>query len=154
MTMFGHRKGSEWFRHFFGVPGGYRNPPGEVMGLMGHKKEAHQPTKGWCPPLGSRPNWNRFGGAPPPVVAPSLSPIGPLRPITSWGGGPVTLRHSGFIGNYPEHFRCPNNMVQYINLYVSTILRLLVMSVISSGTPNNLRYIKSHKLIIPIDTKR
>ena len=30
-------------------------------------------------------------------------------------------------------------MVQYINLYVSTISRLLVMSLISSGTPNNLR---------------
>ena len=30
-------------------------------------------------------------------------------------------------------------MVQYINLYVSTILRLLVTSVISSGTPNKLR---------------
>ena len=62
MTMFGHRKGSEWFRHFSGVPGGYQNPPGEVMGLMGHKKEAHQPTRGWCAPLGRRPNWRRFGG--------------------------------------------------------------------------------------------
>ena len=27
------------------------------------------------------------------------------------------------------------------------------MSVISSGTPNNLQYIKSHKLIIPIVTE-
>ena len=29
---------SEWFRvvgHFFGVPGGYRNPPGKLMGLSG-----------------------------------------------------------------------------------------------------------------------
>ena len=51
-AIFGHRKGSEWFGHFFGVPGGYRNPPGEVMGLIGHKKEAHQPTRGWCAPLG------------------------------------------------------------------------------------------------------
>ena len=45
-------------------------------------------------------------------------------------------------------------MVQYIDLYVSTILRLLVMSVITSGTPNYLRYIKKHKLIIPIVTER
>ena len=41
-------------------------------------------------------------------------------------------------------------VIQYIDLYVSTILRLLVMSVIISGTPNYLRYIKTHKLIIPI----
>ena len=39
----------------------------------------------------------------------------------------------------PELIRCPNNIVQYIDLYVSTISRLLVMSAISSGTPNNLR---------------
>ena len=64
-------------------------------------------------------------------------------------GVPVTLRHSGFLRNHPEHFRCPNIVVQYIDLYVSTISRLLVMSVIISGTPNYLRYIKTHKLIIP-----
>src|SRR3989337_535821 len=42
-------------------------------------------------------------------------------------------------GYVPKHFRCPNTIVLYINLYLSTILRLLVMSVISSGTPNNIR---------------
>ena len=63
-------------------------------------------------------------------------------------GVPVSLRHSGFLRNHPEHFRCPNIAVQYINIYVSTILRLLVMSVITSGTPNYLRYIKTNKLII------
>ena len=51
-------------------------------------------------------------------------------------GGPVTLRHSGFLRNHPEHFRCPNIVVQYIDLYVSTISRLLVMSVIIYETPN------------------
>ena len=70
------------------------------------------------------------------------------------GGGPVTLQHSGFLRNYPEHFRCPNIVVQYINLYVSTISRLLVMSPISSRTPDYLRYIKLHKLIIPTVTER
>ena len=79
---------------------------------------------------------------------PSLSPLRPIWPITSPGGVPVTLRLSGFLRNHPEHFRCPNIAVQYINLYVSTISRLLVMSVITSGTPNNLRYIKTYKLII------
>ena len=43
---------------------------------------------------------------------------------------------------YPIHsgpFRCPNTTFQYINLYLSTISRLLVMSVISFGTPNKLQ---------------
>ena len=62
MTMFGHRKGSEWFRHFSGVPGGYRNPRGEVMGLMGHKKEAHQPTRGWCAPFGQEAELEKVWG--------------------------------------------------------------------------------------------
>ena len=32
---FGHRNGAVWFGHFSGVLGGYRNPPGEVLGLVG-----------------------------------------------------------------------------------------------------------------------
>ena len=39
----------------------------------------------------------------------------------------------------PGHFRCPNTIILYMNLYLSTISRLLVMSLTSSGTPNNLR---------------
>ena len=69
---------------------------------------------------------------------PSLS-LRPIWPITSPRGVPVTLRYSSFLRNHPEYFRCPNIVVQYINLYVSTISRLLVMSVITSGTPNKLR---------------
>ena len=42
---------------------------------------------------------------------------------------------------------------QYIDLYVSAISRLLVMSVIKS-TPNYLRYIKTHKLLTSIVTER
>ena len=59
----------------------------------------------------------------------------PIKPISLPGvpgtpfGDPVP----------PEHFRCPNTIVLYMNLYLSTILRLLVMSVISSGTLNNIR---------------
>ena len=52
-------------------------------------------------------------------------------PVTP--GTPVKSRF------HPEHFRYPNIGFQYINLYVSTISRLLVMSVISSGTRNNIR---------------
>ena len=29
---------------------GYRNPPGKDMSLMGHRREANQPTRGWCAP--------------------------------------------------------------------------------------------------------
>ena len=76
------------------------------------------------------------GGARPTFGCPSLSPLRPIWPITSPGRVPVTLRLSGFLRNHPEHFRCPIIAVQYINLYVSTISRLLVMSVITSGTPN------------------
>ena len=48
-------------------------------------------------------------------------------------GDPISTRYP------PKHFTCPNTIVLYMNLYLSTISRLLVMSVISSGTPNNLR---------------
>src|SRR5215216_1247394 len=52
---------------------------------------------------------------------------------------PVTPRYSKKYPNHSEPFRCPNIAFQYIDLYLSTISRLLVMSVISSGTPNYLR---------------
>ena len=35
MTMFGHRKCFGRFWTYTGVPGGYRNPPGSILGLMG-----------------------------------------------------------------------------------------------------------------------
>ena len=78
----------------------------------------------------------------------SLSPQGPLRPNTSPGGSGNPSGTPVLSETSQEHFRCPNIVVQYIILYVSTISRLLVMSVITSGTPNNLRYIKTYKLII------
>ena len=75
----------------------------------------------------------------------------PLKPIKAQYFSqriPVTLRYSEKYSDHSEPFRCPNIVVQYIDFYVSTISRLLVMSPISSGTPNYLRYIKTHKLII------
>jgi len=65
-------------------------------------------------------------------------PYGPIRPITSPGGS-EPLRHSGKYSDHLEPFRYPNTTFQYIDLYLSDIPRLLVMSVISSGTPNYLR---------------
>ena len=85
---------------------------------------------------------------------PSLSPLWPISPITSPEGVPVTLRHFDFLRNHPEHFQCPNIAVQYINLYFSTISRLLIMSVIIFGTPNYLRYIETQKLVIQIIIER
>ena len=83
------------------------------------------------------------------LAAPLSFPLRPIRPNTLPGGsGNPPPRHSGFIQNLPEHFQCPNIAVQYINLYVSTIPRLLIMSMITSRTLNYLRYIKTHKLII------
>src|SRR4051812_45620920 len=51
-------------------------------------------------------------------------------------------RYSQKYPNHSEPFRCPNIVVQYIDLYVSTISRLLVMSPISSGTPNSFGTLK------------
>ena len=63
----------------------------------------------------------------------------PLKPIKAhyFSRNPVTPRYSRKYPNHSEPFRCPNIVVQYIDLYVSTISRLLVMSPISSETPNS-----------------
>ena len=93
--------------------------------------------------------------APPPSFS-SLFPFllsFPLRPMKAQYFPqriPVTLRYSEKCPNHSEPFRCPNMALQYINFYVLTISRLLVMSWITSGTLNNLRYIKMHKLIITV----
>ena len=63
----------------------------------------------------------------------------PIRPIDLPGpprtpsGDPMNTRYA------PKPFRCPNSIVLYINLHLRTISELLVMSMISSGTPNNIR---------------
>ena len=77
---------------------------------------AHQPLVGWC--------------------VPSLGPYG----LYLCQGCPKLLCSDLISTRYPpKHFRCPNTIVIYINLYLSIISRLLVISVISSGTPNNIR---------------
>src|SRR5215216_1995360 len=47
-------------------------------------------------------------------------------------------------------FRCPNIAFQYIDLYVSIISRLLIMPVISSGTPNKFQSSNHITLLIQI----
>ena len=71
-VIYGHRNGSKEVRGFFGVSGGYRNPPGKLMGLMGHGSERGQPTRGGRAPHGS-PNWTRGGGGAPLSLSYSLS---------------------------------------------------------------------------------
>ena len=88
----------------------------------------------------------REGGRGPALAS---SPLFHLGPYTS-RGVPVTSRYSGKILISPGTLSISKQGFQYINLYVSTISRLLVMSVITSWTPNNLRYIKTYKLIIKL----
>ena len=63
----------------------------------------------------------------------------PIRPIHLPGvsgnpfGIPMTIWYT------PKQFQCPNTIILYINIYLSTISRLLVMSVLSFGTLNNIR---------------
>ena len=57
---------------------------------------------------------------------------------------PLVAMHRHDLATFPN----TNIVIKYIDFYVSTISRLLAMSVIISGTPNNLRYIKTYKLII------
>ena len=38
-VIYGHQNGSDKVRGFIEVPGGYRNPLGKLMGLMGHSGE-------------------------------------------------------------------------------------------------------------------
>ena len=68
-----------------------------------------------------------------------VSPLGPLGPYLLPGvpgtasGDPICTRYP------PDPIRCPNTIIPYINLYLSTISRLLVRTVISFGTLNNIR---------------
>src|SRR3989337_1752038 len=80
-----------------------------------------------------------IGGARPPLEALLSFPVWPIKAHYFPRRIPITLRYSKKYPNHSEPFRCPNIAFQYINLYLSTISRLLVMSVISSRTPNNLR---------------
>src|SRR3954462_3961057 len=100
------------------------------------KERERERERGAAPPPPCPIRTPHGGGAPPPGAALSL-PSWPIMAHYFPGGSGNPFRHSGIIRNHSEPFRCPNIAVQYINLYVSTISTLLVMSVISSGTPNS-----------------
>ena len=98
-----------------------------------------------APPLGFPLNPRRMGprgGAQPSRswLLPHAAHVAPREGWPSrWTLGtlpvaPVQYRYA------PETFRCPYDSFPYINLYLRTIPELLVMSEISSGTPNNIRF--------------
>ena len=137
-------KVSDEFGHFLeyrevtGTPRGLNGPTWALVEERGGGQEVGRPPQPQSP----------LGGGPFPLPLPPLPPQIPRTPHhpppPGGGGGPVTPGTPENARTYPKPFRCPNITFQYINLHVSTISRLLVMSVITSGTPNNLRYIKSH----------
>ena len=120
-----------------GLPSPSRIPPPTWNRKKGREKEKEG--------RGRPPSLVQFGpvhgeGCGHPLRPFSSFPYGPLGPIQI----PVTLRYSKKYLDHSEPFQCPNIAFQYINLYVLTISRLLVMSVISSGTPDKLRSSKTH----------
>ena len=112
------------------TPTGSRTPP-FLVGIGEGKGEGERRK-------GAPPSLVQFGlvhgeGCGHPLGPFSPFPYGPLRPNTNSRNSPVLQKYS----NHSEPFRCPNIVVQYIDFYVSAISRLLIMSPISSGTPNS-----------------
>ena len=82
-----------------GVPEGYRNPPGEIVGLMGLSGERERGSqKGPRTPSPSGPNWTRRGGRRPPFLLPLPLPfpllvgVGKRGVLLLLGGGLLLAR--------------------------------------------------------------
>ena len=128
----------------------YKGARGEAAGLgggrakgesysvvVGEGKGEGEGRKG-APPLPSPIRTSPWGGVRPPFGAFLSFPIWPIKGHCFPRRIPVTLRYSEKYPNHSEPFSCPNIAFQYIDIYVSTISRLLVTSMISSGTLNKL----------------
>ena len=135
------------------------------MGLSGNRGQKGE--CGACPPR-PKPNWFRarggaapfplvqygpMGGAPPSLWPASSIPVWPNKAQYFSRRIPVTLRYSKKYPNHSKPFRRPNTIVLYIDLYLRSILDLLVMSVISSETPNNIRS-PNHNSYITISSSK
>ena len=97
------------------------------LGLQDQTPQSLASRTPWASASGPGPDARVSGVWPPGLrktpFAPTYSPVG----LTPW----------------------PNHIIQYMNLYLQTIMELLVMSVISSGSLNNIRsptYI-THKIL-------
>ena len=67
---------------------------------MGHKRGAHQPTRGGAPPYGMWPNWRRKKGGSPPFL--SLFPLPFFSGGKRKGGRHLGKPQVGF-GSYLGH---------------------------------------------------
>ena len=89
--MSGHRKCFGRFRTYTGVPGGYRNPPGRLMGLLGPSGEEEGRPRAVARPFPPVRIGQGGGGGVPPFLSPSLS-----FPLLSYsyleGGSPTPGR--------------------------------------------------------------
>ena len=81
--MFGHRKCFGRFRTYTKVPGGYRNPPGSILGLMGLSGRRGRAARAAARPSPSSLNWTRRGA--PFSFSPSLPSFS--SPTPTWKGG-------------------------------------------------------------------
>mgnify|MGYP005837364921 CR=1 FL=1 len=87
------------------------------------------------------PGYVRWGGRGAQPLSGLMCPL-PLAhkaPPTLAGASETHFGHTSHHLVPPEQFRTPIPFVQYTDLHLRTIPELLVMSGISSGTPNNLR---------------
>ena len=104
----------------------------------------------------SNSDWQ--GGARHHLTGPLSSPLRPMWPITSPGGGggavPVTSQYSGILPISPGTIPMSKHRLPiYRSLHLDHF-KTPRHAVIKSGTPNYLWYIKTHKLVIPIVTER
>ena len=98
--MYGHQNGSEEVRGFFGVPGDYWNPPGKLMGLMGHSGERKEGHKRWSAPPPAQSELDKGWGRGPPFLLPLLSfPFPPLHWKEGEGSNPT--RSGVLVGRSP-----------------------------------------------------
>ena len=72
----------------FRSTGGYQNPPGKLLGLMGLMVEERRQAKVWHAPLGPNRIGLGLGGGPP---FPSLLPLLPSSPTWTRKGGNLLL---------------------------------------------------------------
>ena len=111
------------------VSGAIGNVPGPPGGSRGSTRWGH---------LSQRAAWAKCEGGPAPGGLVCFPHMAHKAHNFSWGV-PVTSRYSGKMPEPLGTIPISNATFQYMNLYLSTISRLLVMSVISSGTPNKLQ---------------
>ena len=121
------------------TPTGSRTPLFPIRSRRGKEEEGGRKERGAGPPPNSDWAW---GGAPSLAPFPSF-PLSPLRPI-HLPGVPITSRSSGIVPISPGTF--------LVSKYSHPIYRYLRLDYFETprhvpdliGTPNYLRYIKTH----------